>query len=68
MNIYIEDFAAIPIERLTTYTCRWPLWSDDSRRPPSTEEARYCGRPPLPELPYCKHHMNIARKFPKKDD
>jgi hypothetical protein len=67
MNMKPEILPAITIERLTNYTCKWPMWPDELRKAPPTEEAHYCGKRPLPDLPYCKHHMNIARRI-KKDD
>jgi hypothetical protein len=61
-----KEFTAVTIEQLNGCTCRWPLWDHYLPKSPPVEFALYCGAAPLPDLPYCKHHTQLARRFPEK--
>ncbi len=53
------------ILNLTERMCRWPL--GDPKQP----GFRFCGKPALPNLPYCAEHAAIAYQIPnskRRDD
>lgn len=49
-------FSAHPValDGLTSQTCHWPLWDV------AEKSGNYCGGKPLPGLPYCGHHAQLA--------
>ncbi len=49
-----QSDCAVPITKLTTLTCRWPLWAASER------SGLYCGATPFGELPFCGRHCAVA--------